>query len=803
MNDVHVKDKPGTKGKAAAAPAAKSGPLGARIERKEDVRFLTGAGQYTDDVSLANQSYAYFLRSPHAHARIRGIDTARAKAAPGVLGVFTGADLPAAVGGLPCGWLITGTDGKPMKEPKHPLLAQGKVRYVGDHVALVVAETAVQAKDAAEMIDVDYEALPAVVDVRQAATKGAPTIHDEAPDNICYVWALGDKAAVDATFKHAAHVTTLEFVNNRLIPNAMEPRACNALYSRHDDSYTLYVSNQNPHVERLLMTAFVLGLPEHKVRVIAPDVGGGFGSKIYLYAEETVCVWAAKIVGRPIKWTAERTESFLSDAHGRDHYTHAELALDKEGRFLALRVKTSASMGAYLSTFATCIPTILYATLLAGQYTTPAIHCEVTAIFTNTAPVDAYRGAGRPEATYVVERIVATAAKELGIAQDEIRRRNFIRQFPYNTPVALTYDTGDYDACLDGALELADVKGFAKRKEEAAKRGKLRGLGFCSYIEACGIAPSNVAGALGARAGLFEAGEVRVHPTGKVTVFTGSHSHGQGHETTFAQVVADRLGIPMDDIDIVHGDTGRIPFGMGTYGSRSLAVGGTAIVKAVDKIVAKGRKIAAHLMEVNDADVEFRDGKFSVKGTDKNVPFAQVALTAYVPHNYPLDKLEPGLDETAFYDPSNFTFPAGTHICEVEVDPETGETKIAAFTAVDDFGNIVNPMIVEGQVHGGLTQGIGQALLEGCVYDKDSGQLLTATYMDYAMPRASDVPMFQVDTRSTPCTHNPLGVKGCGEAGAIGAPAAVINAICDAIGVKDVEMPATSERVWRAIRTKA
>jgi carbon-monoxide dehydrogenase large subunit len=688
-----------------------------------------------------------------------------------------------------------------MIEPKHPLLAQGKVRYVGDHVAIVVADTYDQAKEAGEKVEVQYDELPAVVDVRDAAKSGAPAVHDEAPNNVCYVWALGDKAATDAAFAKAAHVTTLEFINNRLIPNAIEPRACNAQYSRADDSYTLYVSNQNPHVERLLMTAFVLGLPEHRVRVIAPDVGGGFGSKIYLYAEETVCVWASKLVGRPIKWTADRTEAFLSDAHGRDHATRAELALDKDGKFLGLRVKTTASMGAYLSTFASCIPTILYATLLAGQYTTAAIHCEVTAVFTNTSPVDAYRGAGRPEATYVVERLVATAAREMNIPQDEIRRRNFIRTFPYQTPVALQYDTGDYDACLEGAMKLADVAGFARRKEEAAKRGKLRGLGYSSYIEACGLAPSNVAGSLGARAGLFEAGEVRVHPTGKVTVFTGSHSHGQGHETTFAQVVADRLGLTIDDVDVVHGDTGRIPFGMGTYGSRSIAVGGAAIMKAVDKIVAKGRKIAAHLMEVSDTDVEFKDGKFTVKGTDKNIPFAQVALTAYVPHNYPLDKLEPGLDETAFYDPTNFTYPAGTHICEVEVDKETGQTQVVSFTAVDDFGNIINPMIVEGQVHGGLTQGIGQALLEGCVYDRQSGQLITATYMDYAMPRAADLPNFQVDTRVTPCTHNPLGVKGCGEAGAIGAPAAVMNAVCDAIGVKDVEMPATAERVWRAMKS--
>ena len=800
MTDTTVRDKPATGAPARATQPA--GPIGARVERKEDVRFLTGAGQFTDDVTLPNQTYAYFLRSPHAHAKIRSISTDAARKSAGVVAVYTGADLPDSVGGLPCGWLITGSNGQPMKEPKHPILAQGKVRYVGDAVAIVIADKASQAKEAAEKIEVDYQELPAVVDVRDAVKGGAPAVHDEAPGNVCYVWALGDKAATDAGFAKAAHVTTLEFVNNRLIPNAIEPRACNAQYSRHDESYTLYVANQNPHVERLLMTAFVLGLPEHKVRVIAPDVGGGFGSKIFLYGEETVCVWASKLVGRPIKWTAERSESFLSDAHGRDHYTRAELALDRDGKFLAMRVKTSASMGAYLSTFASCVPTILYATLLAGQYTTPAIHCEVTAVFTNTSPVDAYRGAGRPEATYVVERLVATAAREMKIAQDEIRRRNFIRKFPYQTPVALQYDVGDYDACLDGALKLADVAGFPRRKEEAAKRGKLRGLGFSSYIEACGLAPSNVAGSLGARAGLFEAGEVRVHPTGKVTVFTGSHSHGQGHETTFAQVVAGRLGIPIEDIDIVHGDTGRIPFGMGTYGSRSIAVGGTAIMKAVDKVVAKGRKIAAHLMEVSDADVEFRDGKFTVKGTDKNVPFAQVALTAYVPHNYPLDKLEPGLDETAFYDPTNFTYPAGTHICEIEVDQATGQSQVVNFTAVDDFGNIINPMIVEGQVHGGLTQGIGQALLEGCVYDRQSGQLLTATYMDYTMPRAADVPNFQVDTRVTPCTHNPLGVKGCGEAGAIGAPAAVINAICDAIGVKDVEMPATAERVWRAMKSR-
>ena len=783
--------------------ASEQGLIGQSVKRKEDVRFLTGAGQYTDDITLPRQTYAVFVRSPHAHAKVRKVDTSRAKAAPGVVGVFTGADLEG-VGGLPCGWLITSLDGTPMKEPPHPVLAQGKVRYVGDRVALVVAESLSQAKDAAELVDVDYEVLAAVVSPADAIKPGAPVVHDIAPDNRCYTWGLGDKAAVDKAFASAAHVTTLDLVNNRLIPNAIEPRAANASYSRADDSYTLYVANQNPHVERLLMGAFVLGLPEHKLRVIAPDVGGGFGSKIFLYGEETALVWASKRVGRPIKWTGERSEAFLSDAHGRDHVTHAELALDKDGKFLGLHVKTIASMGSYLSTFGSSVPTMLYATLLAGQYTTPAIWAEVIGAFTTTSPVDAYRGAGRPEATFVVERIVHQAAVEMGIPQDELRRRNFIRTFPHQTPVALTYDTGDYDASMNKAREIADVAGFAARKAASAKHGKLRGMGYSSYIEACGLAPSNVAGALGARAGLFEAGEIRVNPTGSVSVFTGSHSHGQGHETTFAQIVAARLGISVDAVDVVHGDTGRIPFGMGTYGSRSLSVGGSAIVKALDKIVNKGKKIAAHLLEAAEGDIEFKDGKFTVAGTDRNKTFGEVALTAYVPHNYPLDKLEPGLNETAFYDPTNFTYPAGTHICEVEIDPDTGVVTVAKFTACDDFGNIINPMIVEGQVHGGLAQGLGQALLEHGVYDKESGQLLTGSYMDYAMPRADDVPSFVVGTKVTPCTHNPLGAKGCGEAGAIGSPAAMMNAVMDALaplGVRHLDMPASPHRVWQAIQS--
>ena len=775
--------------------------IGESVRRKEDYRFLTGAGQYTDDITMQAQSYAVFVRSPHAHAVIKSIDISAASAMPGVVRIFIGKDLEGKMGGLPCGWLINNPDGTPMNEPPHPVLALGKVRHVGDQLAMVIADTLEQAKNAAEAVQVDYDVLPAVVDVRDAAT--GPQLHDAAPNNKCYKWVLGDKGNVDAAFANAHHVTKLDLINNRLVPNAMEPRVAIGNYSRATEEYVLYVSNQNPHVERLLMTAFVLGLPEHKVRVIAPDVGGGFGSKIYLYAEDVALTWAAKEVNRSIKWTCERSESFLTDAHGRDHVSHAEMAMDKDGKFLGMRVHTHANLGAYLSTFSTAVPTILYATLLAGQYTCPQIYVEVDSWFTNTAPVDAYRGAGRPEATYLLERLVSRCGWEMGLSQDEIRKRNFINSWPYQTPVALQYDTGDYLGCMVKAQDMADVAGFPGRKAASAAKGLLRGIGYSSYIEACGIAPSNIAGALGARAGLFECGEIRVHPTGSVTVFTGSHSHGQGHETTFAQVVAARLGVAVDAVDVVHGDTGRVPFGMGTYGSRSISVGGAAIMKALDKIETKAKKIAAHLMESSDADVEFANGEFTVKGTDKKVTFGQVALTAYVPHNYPLDKLEPGLNETAFYDPTNFTFPAGTYICEVEIDPATGVTRVEKFTAVDDFGTIINPMIVEGQVHGGLVQGIGQALMENCVYDRETGQLLTGSFMDYAMPRADDFPEFKIGNICTPCTHNPLGTKGCGEAGAIGSPPAVINAVLDALhglGVKEFDMPATPHRVWEAIQ---
>ncbi|PWC55556.1 xanthine dehydrogenase family protein molybdopterin-binding subunit [Azospirillum sp. TSO22-1] len=780
--------------------------IGASVRRREDQRFLTGRGTYTEDIKRPNQTHVHMLRSPYAHARIRGVNAADALKAPGVVAVFTGADMAADnVNSLPCGWLIHSKDGSPMKEPPHFPIARDKARYVGDIVAVVIAETREQAKDAAELIDVGYEDLPAVVSLRQAVDGSAAQVHDEVAGNLCYDWHLGDAAAVDAAFAGAAHVTKLDLVNNRLVPNAMEPRAALGEYDPATGEHTLTTTSQNPHVIRLLMGAFVLGIPEHKLRVVAPDVGGGFGSKIFHYGEEAIVTWAAKKVGRPVKWTAERSESFLSDAHGRDHLTHAELALDKDGNFLALKVSTLANMGAYLSTFSTSIPTYLYATLLAGQYKTPAIYAEVKALFTNTAPVDAYRGAGRPEACYLIERLVEIAAREMGIDKTEIRRRNFVpaEAMPYQTPVALQYDTGDFAKNLDMALPAVDYAGFAQRKAEAAKRGRLRGIGFATYIEACGIAPSNVAGALGARAGLYESAEVRFHPTGSVTVFTGSHSHGQGHETTFAQIVAERFGIPIENVEIVHGDTAKVPFGMGTYGSRSLAVGGSALVKAMDKVERKARKIAAHLMEAAETDIEVKDGRFTVAGTDKSVGIGDIALAAYVPHNFPLDELEPGLDEQAFYDPKNFTYPNGCHVCEVEIDPDTGVVSVESFSAVDDFGRVINPLIVEGQVHGGIVQGIGQALFENCVYDEDTGQLITGSYMDYCMPRAHDVPSFAVSWHEDqPCTHNPLGVKGCGEAGTIGAAAAVMNAVIDALaehGVTHLDMPATPEKVWRAL----
>ena len=774
--------------------------IGAAVRRKEDFRFITGKGQYTDDINRPGQTYIHFIRSPHAHAKIKAIDGAEAKTLPGVVAVLTGADLATdKIGNLICGWAITSKDGSPMKMSAHPAIANVKACHVGDAVAVVIAETLAQAKDAAEKVKVDYEVLPSVSDPAKAQAKGAPLIHEIAPHNTIYQWHLGDQKATEAAIKAAKHVTKLHFINNRLVPNAIEPRAALADYDAGNDSLTLWNTSQNPHVARLVIAAFVGMAPEHKLRVIAPDVGGGFGSKIFIYPEEVVCLWAARKVGRPVKWNSDRSEAFLTDCHGRDHVTHAEMAFDAEGKITALRAKTIANLGAYMSTFSSSVPTYLYATLLSGQYGIANIYCEVDAVYTNTVPVDAYRGAGRPEATYVVERLVEVGARELGIDPADLRKRNFIKTFPHQTPVIMAYDAGDYHASLKKAMDLADVKGFGKRKRDSARHGKLRGMGYSTYIEACGIAPSQAVGSLGAGVGLWESAEVRVNPTGSVEILTGSHSHGQGHETTFAQLVSERLGIPIENISIVHGDTDKVQFGMGTYGSRSGAVGMSAIVKALDKIEAKAKKVAAFMLEAAEGDIEFKDGKFTVAGTDKAAAWGDVALNAYIAHKFTGAELEPGLKEGAFYDPTNFTFPAGCHICEVEIDPETGNTDVVAWTAVDDFGVIINPMIVEGQVHGGIAQGVGQALYEGTVYDSD-GQLVTGSYMDYAMPRADYLPNFKVGTTETKCPSNPLGIKGCGEAGAIAAPAAVMNAITDAVGTEHIAMPATPATVWAAIQ---
>jgi carbon-monoxide dehydrogenase large subunit len=772
--------------------------IGARALRKEDKRFITGRGRYVDDIRLHGMTYAAFVRSPHAHAKVTAIDIAPALAMPGVVAVLTGRELvDDKIGNLICGWMIHSKDGSAMKMGVWPAMAPETVRFVGQAVAVVIAETRNQARDAAEAVVVTYEELPAVVDMREAVADGAPQLHPEAPGNVIFDWTLGDEAATDAAFKAAANVVSLDITNNRLAPNAIEPRAAIAEYDPAEEHFTLYTTSQNPHVARLVLSAFYNIAQEHKLRVIAPDVGGGFGSKIFIYPEEMVALWAAKKTGRPVKWTADRTESFLTDAHGRDHLTRAEMAFDKDHRITGLRVKTHANLGAYMSLFSSSVPTYLYATLLSGQYNIPNIFAEVISVYTNTAPVDAYRGAGRPEASYVVERLMETAARQLKVDPTELRRKNFITQFPHQTPVIMAYDTGDFHASLDAAMKAIDYAGFAARKAKAKSEGRLRGIGVSCYIEACGIAPSKAVGSLGAGVGLWESAEVRVNPVGTIEVLTGSHSHGQGHETAFAQVVAGRLGISIDQVQIVHGDTDKVQFGMGTYGSRSAAVGLSAIVKAMEKVEAKAKRIVAHQLEASENDIVIEEGQFKVAGTDKTIALPMVALAAYTAHNLP-DGMEPGLKESAFYDPTNFTFPAGAYICEVEVDAGTGKTTFVNFVAADDFGRLINPMIVEGQVHGGLAQGIGQALLEHAVYD-ENGQLLTASFMDYAMPRAEDLPSFNVQHTMTECPGNPLGVKGCGEAGAIGASAAVINAITDAIGNNDLAMPASPDRVWHAI----
>ena len=779
--------------------------VGSRVERKEDKKFLTGKGRYTADITLANQTHAIFIRSPHARAEIKKVDTSKAQKAPGVVAVFTGEDIANdKIGGLIAGWKIVSEDGTEMKVPPHPPLAKDSVNYVGDHVAVVIAETLDQAKAAADMVKVDYKILKAVVDTDKAMSSDA--IYKDINKNLCFDWLLGDRNKTKEAFDSADKIVKMDLRNNRLVPNAMEPRAAIGDYNPSTEEITLYTTSQNPHLSRLIISAFNGVAPEHKLRVVAPDVGGGFGSKIYPYAEDVVMAWAAKKVERPVKWVAQRTESFLSDCHGRDHITHAELAVKSDGKVVGLKVETIANIGAYASVFATVTPTYLYGPLVLGLYDIPAAYCNVKAVYTNTAPVDAYRGAGRPEATYMIERIMSKAANEMGMDQAEFRRKNFIKQFPHQQALVHNIDSGDYDAHLDKALQLADYKGFADRKAKSEANGKLRGIGFSTYIEACGIAPSAAVMSLGCGVGLWESAEVRFNPTGNVTVFTGSHSHGQGHDTTFAQIVGDKLGVPIENVEIVHGDTDKGPFGMGTYGSRSLAVGGTAIDKACDKIIAKGKRVAAKMLEASESDVDFKDGEFVVAKSNKKKTIGEVAFACYLPGQYgemksPLPEGdEPGLKETAFYDPINFSFPAGSHICEVEIDPDTGETKVDKYTAVDDFGRIINPMIVEGQIHGGLAQGIGQALYENAHYD-ETGQLVTASYMDYTMPRADNFPEFNIGYTCTEATSNPLGAKGCGEAGAIASPPAVMNAVVDALGT-EVSMPATAEKVWRACKEK-
>jgi len=779
--------------------------IGAPLRRVEDKRFLTGHGRFVADIELSGALACALVRSPHAHAAIRRIDASAALAAPGVVAVLTGADM-AADGVAPMRplWLVRSRDGSPMAEPARFAFARETVRHVGEPVAAVVAATLAQAVDAAERLAVDYAPLPAVTDACAAQAEAAPQLHACAPGNVCFRWARGDEAAVRAALRSAAHVVAIDLVNNRLVGAAIEPRAVIGAVDPQSDKLTLYSSTQAPHHIRRQVTE-QLGIPESALRVISPDVGGGFGYKGKLYPEESIIAWAARRLRRPVRWVASRAESFVADNQARDHLTHAELALDADGRFLALHVETFANLGAYVSTFGAAIPSAIYSALFAGGYRTPAIFVEVTGIFTNTTPTDAFRGAGRPEACYVLERLADRAAEKLGIDRAEIRRRNLIppSAMPYKTPIGPTYDCGDFPKIFTRTLALADYDGFDKRRAQAARRGLLRGIGMACYVESSGVAPSRFAGALGARVGFYEAASIRVEPDGAVRAMLGTHNHGQGHATTLAQILSSRFGVPVEKIEVVEGDTDAVPQGTGTFGSRSIAVGGSALDRAADKIIAKGKLIAAHLLEAAAGDVDFTDGAFVIAGTDRRVSFAAVAQAAYVPHNFPLETVEPGLQETAVYDPPSFAFSNGAHACELEIDPDTGRIEIIGFWGVDDIGTVINPMIVEGQIHGGLAQGIGQALLERCAYD-GGGQLVSGSFMDYAVARADDLPLFVTECdESQPCTHNPLGAKGCGEAGSIGSPAAVVSAVLDALaplGVADLDMPLTCEQLWRRIR---
>ncbi|MFN8493902.1 MAG: xanthine dehydrogenase family protein molybdopterin-binding subunit [Caldilineaceae bacterium] len=781
-----------------------SGLVGSSVKRKEDPRFIQGKGKYVANLQLPNAAAVAIKRSPYAHAKIVSIDTAAAEALPGVIGVFTGQDfIDGGVGKLPCGWLVPGTK-VPSRWPVMPV--GDKVRHVGDSVAVVVAENSYIAEDAIELIDVTYDPLPAVVNAKQAMQPSAPALHEDIPDNVSYTWPIGDKAAVDKALASAANVIELDLVNQRLIPNAMEPRAAAAQWNAATEEMTVWTTSQNPHPIRLLLSAFTLGIPEHKLRVISPDVGGGFGSKIFHYPEEIIVPWVARKLNRNVKWVATRSESFMTDSQGRDHVTTAKLALDADGRITALSVETWADQGAYLSTFAPLIPTAFYHCLLSGLYKIPAIYGITYATLTNTVPVDAYRGAGRPEASYVVERLVDLAARKLNMDPIEFRRKNFIQpsEFPYQTPVAMVYDSGNYDRLFDKVEELSGYQALRAEQASARQQGRLVGVGVAGCIEASGPAPSKVAGSLGSAVGFWESAIVRVHPSGKITVLTGSHTHGQGHETAFAQIVADELGVPMSDIEVIHGDTSAIPFGMGTYGSRSAAVGGTALLKSAEKVRKKMLKIAAHQLEAAEEDLVYdRDnGGVYVKGSpSQKKSFFDLSFASYTAHNLP-DGIEPGLEETTFFDPPNFTFPNSAHIAQVEIDSATGQVSLQKYYAVDDVGKVINPMLVEGQITGGIAQGVGQALLEYGVYD-ENGQLLSGSFMDYAMPRADNFPRLNTARTETPSPSNPLGVKGAGEMGTIASTVTVVNAVMDALaplGIKHLEMPLTAEKIYNAIQ---
>ena len=772
--------------------------FGAALKRKEDPRLITGQGTYVEDVTLTGMLHMVLVRSPLAHALIKSIDTAEALKSPGVIAVFTGEDLKEELGSLPCGWVVPDT-----KEVPHPPLAVDRVRYVGDAVVAVLAESAAQASDGASVVDVEYEELDAVIDMNDALADGAVQLHEDAPSNTAFEWEV-DAGSISEAKSSSDVVVTQRFVNQRLIPTAMENRGVVVDYNSGTDQLTMWTSTQIPHLVRVLL-ALVTGHPEHLIRVIAPDVGGAFGSKLYLYAEEVIAPIIAKNLKRPVKWIESRSEGYLATTHGRDHITDIAIAGNKDGTITGLDVRTLANMGAYLSTFAPLIPTWLYGLMLSGPYKIPNIYCKVIAPFTNTTPVDAYRGAGRPEATYAVERAVDLFAQEIGMDPAEVRKLNFIPPFEdgYEVATTFSYDSGNYIASCERALEMVGYSDFRKEQQEAREQGKLLGIGLSAYVEICGAAPSAVAGTLGARAGLWESANVRIHMTGKVSVFTGSSSHGQGHETAFAQLVSSELGIPVEDIDVIHGDTAQIQMGTGSFGSRSAAVGGGAIHMSTTKIKEKAKKLAAHILEASEEDIEFEDGTLFVRGApSEGKTIQEIALASYYYTEDIPEDMEPGLEAMSFFDPKNFTWPGGTHIAVVEIEKSTGEVTLLRYIAVDDVGNVINPLIVDGMVHGGAAQGVGQALQEEAIYD-GTGQLLTGSMMDYAVPRASDMPMYELDRTVTPSPVNPMGVKGAGETATIAGSPAVINAVVDALapyGVKHIDMPAKAEKVWRIIR---